>query len=178
MRRAGTERRSENPAQAVWAAADKDGVGNPSFTFRLERVRSLRERAEEQAREELAKQMSHRLRGEELLHEANSAAGDARQACLGIALTAGATAHDLMGAQAFIERTERNRQAAALDLDRRDAEVDARRVLLAAAAQDREAVERLERRARAAHMAESARIEQIELDEMALSVHRRGQVAA
>ena len=91
---------------------------------------------------------------------------------------AGATARDLIAAQAFVERKELDRQAAALDLDRQDAEVDARRTALALAARDREVIERLERRKRSEHIAECARLDQIELDEIALAVHRRGAVAA
>ena len=48
-------------------------VETPSFTFRLERVRSLRERAEEHARDDLARELQLRLRGEALLREATSA---------------------------------------------------------------------------------------------------------
>jgi len=152
-------------------------VGNPSFTFRLERVRSLRERAEEQAKEELAKGLHHRMAGEALLAQACAAATSARELSAGAALRpGGASATDLMAAQAFLERTERERQAAALELDRRDTEVEARRTALTAAAQDREAVERLKSRAHARHTAELARTAQVELDEIALSVHRRGQV--
>lgn len=147
------------------------------FTFRLERVRSLRERAEEQAREELARELGARLRSEALLSQAAAAAGAAREASMDTARR-GATARDLIAAQAFIERTELDRQAAALGLDRQDAEVHARRTTLALAARDREVIERLERRKRAEHAAECARLEQIELDEIALSVHRRGKVAA
>jgi flagellar protein FliJ len=152
-------------------------VGNPSFTFRLERVRSLRERAEEQAREELARGLSHRMRGEALLHEAQAATQAAREHTRGAA-GQGATASDLMAAQVYLERKERDGHAAELDLDRRDAEVEARRVALAAAAQEREVIERLKRRRQSEHAAETARVEQGELDEIALSVHRRGQVAA
>jgi len=39
-------------------------VETPSFVFRLERIRSLRERAEERAREELAHELRLRMRGE------------------------------------------------------------------------------------------------------------------
>ena len=150
---------------------------NPSFTFRLERVRSLRERAEEQAREELARGLTHRLQGEALLQQAAGAARAAREATLGTAMR-GASGHDLIAAQAFSERREAERQAAALDLSRREAEVDARRTALTAAAREREVIERLERRARAEHQAECARREQIALDEIALTVHRRGKLAA
>ena len=150
---------------------------HPSFHFRLERVRSLRERAEEQAQEELARGLTHRMRGEALLNDAAAATRAARETTLGTALR-GASAMDLIAAQAYVERKERDHQAAALDLSRREAEVEARRVALAAAAREREVIERLERRKRAEHDAECARVAQIELDEIALSVHRRGQVAA
>jgi flagellar FliJ protein len=152
-------------------------VGSPAFTFRLERVRSLRERAEEQARENLAAGLNARLQSEALLQQAAGAARAARDATLGTALR-GASGHDLLAAQAYSERREAERQSAALDLHRRDTEVAARRAALTAAARDREVIERLERRKRAEHAAEVARVEQIELDEIALGVHRRGQVAA
>ncbi len=153
-------------------------MGSPAFTFRLERVRSLRERAEEQAQEHLARGLSDRLKSEALLQQAAGAARSAREATLGTALGGGATGHDLIAAQAFAERREAERQAAALDLHRRETEVAARRTALAAAAREREVIERLERRKRAEHVAECARLDQIELDEIALGVHRRGQVAA
>jgi len=154
-------------------------VGSPSFTFRLERVRSLRERAEEQAKEELAKGLHHRMAGEALLAQAAAAATSARDLTAGTALRpGGASALDLMAAQAYLERTEREREAAALELDRRDTEVEARRTALTAAAQEREAVERLKQRAHTRHTSELARTAQVELDEIALSVHRRGQLGA
>ena len=53
-------------------------VETPSFTFRLERVRDLRERAEENAREELARELQLRMRGEALLREATHAVTGAR----------------------------------------------------------------------------------------------------
>jgi flagellar export protein FliJ len=147
------------------------------FTFRLERVRSLRERAEEQAREELARGLGVRTRSEALLIQAAAAAQAARETSMDTALR-GATARDLIAAQAFIERKELDRQAAALDLSRQEAEVEARRTALALAARDREVIERLERRKRSEHAAECARLDQMELDEIALAVHRRGAVAA
>jgi flagellar protein FliJ len=154
-------------------------VDYPSFKFRLERVRSLRERAEEAAREELARELNHRLRGEALLHEATLIAASARETSLGTSTRqGGASGADLLAAQAWIERSERNRREAALELDRRDAEVSARRQSLANAARDREVIERLKRRRAADHQREVARLEQINLDEVALGVHRRGAAAA
>ena len=149
----------------------------PSFTFRLERLQSLRRRAEARAQEELASELRLRMRGEAMLLEATHAASAAAQAGRDAALGR-ASGLDLIAAQAFAERRESERKAAALDLSSREAEVDARRTALTAAAREREVIDRLERRKRAEHEAERARLEQIELDEIALGVHRRGQVAA
>ena len=84
---------------------------------------------------------------------------------------------DLIAAQAYIERAERTRREAALDLDRQDAEVAARRTALQAAARDRQVMDKLEARQRADHDATWARKAQGALDEVALSVHRRGVAA-
>jgi flagellar FliJ protein len=153
-------------------------VETPSFTFRLERVKSLRERAEEHAREDLARELTLRMRGEALLRQAAHEAASARDSGRDMVMRAGATGADLIAAQHFIEHAERGRREAALDLDRQNAEVDARRVALAEAAREREVIAKLEARQRAAHDAEAARVAQIATDEMALAVHRRGQVAA
>ena len=168
-------------------------VESPSFTFRLERVRSLRERAEEAAREELARELSHRVRGEALLRQATTAVSAARDAGrdtvskAGVSaardagrdtvLKTGASGADLLAAQAWMERVERRRLDAAADLDQRDAEVARSRAALAEAARDREAIERLKRKRRADHDAEALRRAQIVLDEVALTVHRRGSAA-
>jgi flagellar protein FliJ len=152
-------------------------VESPSFTFRLERVRSLRERAEEAAREELARELSHRVRGEALLRRATSAVSAARDAGRDTVLKTGASGADLLAAQAWMERVERRRLDAVADLDQRDAEVARSRAALVEAARDREAIERLKRKRRADHDAEALRRAQIVLDEVALTVHRRGSAA-
>jgi flagellar FliJ protein len=153
-------------------------VETPSFTFRLERVKSLREQAEGQAREALAQELALRVRGEALLRAASHAAAGARDSGLGTVTRGGATGADLIAAQQWIEQAERRRREAALDLDRQEAEVQAQRAKLAFASREREVITRLESRQRAEHERESARLEQIDLDEMALAVHRRGQLAA
>jgi flagellar FliJ protein len=150
-------------------------VETPSFTFRLERVRTLRERAEERAREELANELRLRLRGQAILQEASNAVSAARSAGLDTVTAERISSTDLLAAQAFLERTERVRREAALDLDRQDAEVEARRTVLAAAARDRRAIDKLKDRQRAEHDAEWARRSQNQLDELALAVHRRGR---
>jgi flagellar FliJ protein len=153
-------------------------VETPSFTFRLERVRDLRERAEEHAREELARELQLRMRGEALLREATHAVSTARDTGRGALGRFGASGADMLAAQAYLERAERDRREAALDLHRQDAEVEARRRALTAAARERKTIGKLEERQRAAHDREVARRAQIALDEVALGVHRRGRVAA
>lgn len=153
-------------------------VETPSFTFRLERVRDLRKRAEENAREELARELQLRMRGEALLKEAAHAASSARDTGSGIFRRPGATGADMLAAQAYMERKERDRREAAIDLDRQEAEVEARRRALTAASRDRQTIGKLEERQRAEHDREMARRAQIDLDEVALGVHRRGRVAA
>jgi flagellar protein FliJ len=152
-------------------------VETPSFTFRLERVRALREREEERARENLAHELQLRLRGEAMLREATHSATEAREAGRDAA-RARATGLDLIGAQAYIERAERTRREAALDLDRQEAEVAARQVALEAAARDRKVMDKLAARQRADHDRAWARRAQGALDEVALAVHRRGAHAA
>jgi flagellar protein FliJ len=151
-------------------------VENPSFTFRLERVRTLRESAEEAAREQLARELSHRVRGEALLRQATHAVSAARDKGRDTVI-GGASGADLMAAQVWMERAERRRLDAVADLHRLDGEVARSRVALAEAAREREVVERLKRKKRADHDAEALRMAQIALDEIALTVHRRGSAA-
>jgi flagellar protein FliJ len=151
-------------------------VESPSFTFRLERVKTLRERAEARAQEDLARELSLRLRGEAMLREATHAASAATQAGRDTVQNR-STGMDLIAAQAFIERAERGRREAALDLDRQEAEVVARRAALQTAARDRQVLDKLEARQRADHDAHWARRAQGALDEVALTMHRRGVAA-
>jgi flagellar protein FliJ len=152
-------------------------VETQPFTFRLERVRSLRERAEDAAREALARELTHRVRGEAILRDATAAVTAARALGRDAVLRDGASGADLLAIQAWMERTERHRLNAAADLNRRDAVVAQRREALAVAAREREAIERLKRRRRADHEAEMGRRAQASLDEVALTVHRRGTAA-
>ncbi len=140
------------------------------FKFRLERVRALRERAEQRASEELAASLAHQQRGEQQLQAAAERVAAARE---GRRATAQATGADLLAMQAYLERTQRAEHAAALDLGRREAEVDARRDALVHAAREHRALSRLEQRRRAEHAQQAARIEGAFMDEVALGVHRR-----
>ena len=145
----------------------------PTFNFRLERVRALRERFEEMAKEDLAASLSIRLKGEAMLQAAEELHSEAQHVRRSVQSARDMTGDDLVAYQAYLERTERGREAAALELDRRDAEVDARRTALTAAARDRQVLERLKERQLEDHTRESARIEGALLDEMALTAHRR-----
>jgi flagellar FliJ protein len=146
-------------------------VSSPHFSFRLERVRALRERAEDHAKEEYAASLAHRMEGESLLR----AAADTRDRARAEARTGvgGLSGMDLLASQAWLERLERARQAAELELDRRDAEVEARHVALVNAARERHALERLAEKRRAEHTLETNRREAYELDELAAAGHRR-----
>lgn len=146
------------------------------FTFKLERVRALRERKEDLAKEELAASLALRLRGEAMLRaaaESMEQAQGVQRAATGSAMTA----RELQAAQAYLERTERERLSAELDLGRRDAEVDARRIALQNAAREREVLERLKERRRTEHRRESERRQGALLDEMAITMHRREGLA-
>ena len=149
----------------------------PSFRFGLERVKSLREQAEDSAREELARELALRVRGEAILRQAAAASAAARATGRDSAAR-GASGADLLAAQQWIEVADRRRREAALDLDRQDAEVDARRSALVEASREREVIARLESRRREEHRREVERRAQIDLDEVALTVHRRRGVAA
>jgi flagellar FliJ protein len=148
-------------------------VETPSFTFPLERVRTLRERAEERAREALSAELRNQAEGEALLQAATDAVGAARDH--GRAVPGGrVSVIDFMTAQNFLETTERRRAEASIELSRRDAEVGVKRQELAVAARDRQAIDKLKERRKAEHDAEWARRSQNTLDELALAVHRRG----
>ena len=149
-------------------------MASQTFTFRLERVRSLRERAEETAREELARELSHRVRGEAIAARGRARGRRARDTGRDTVLTAGASGADLLAAQAWMERQSAAGVDAVADLARRDVEVARSRAALAEAAREREVIEQLKRRRRADHDAEVLRMAQISLDEIALNVHRRG----
>lgn len=148
----------------------------PAFSFRLERVRALRERSEDLAREDLAVSMSLRLQGQGMLHAAESRLDEARSLRrdqAGVPLTG----EDLRAAQAYLEQTERMREAAASDLDRREEDVHARRGALETAARERKVLERLKERRLAEHKLEAARVEGVLLDEMATARFRRAEGA-
>jgi len=145
----------------------------PSFRFRLERVRALRERSEDAAKEAVAAAMMARLRSEQEVQAASARIAAARGAQLD-ATSAPTSAADLIARQAYLERTERAHRATQVDLGRYELVLDQRRQELTEAARKRQALERLKEHRRADHDREQLRLEGIELDEIAIQgFHRR-----
>jgi flagellar FliJ protein len=150
-------------------------VENRPFHFRLERIRAVRERIEDQAKEELSASLADRLKGEAMLRAASDELASAREKRVERFTTGTATGDELVASQAYLEQAQRTREARALDLDRRDTEVAARRDALTAAARERQVLERLKERRREDHVRETERRASAALDELALGVHRRGK---
>jgi flagellar FliJ protein len=150
-------------AEGTGILADYRGMSSPSFRFRLERVRALRERSEDAAKQELAQAMSRRFECETQVAAAEERLVQAR-----------ATAHavfehggSLLARQAYLEAAELAHREQLQQLDLRHAEVDSRRDELAIAARERQALERLKEHRFAAHQRETLRLEGRLLDEIA-----------
>lgn len=146
----------------------------PSFRFRLERVRALREHTEDIARQELAEAISRLSSSREQLraveaHLEQARAGQRDASCA----TKTVSAAELQARQAFVERVEAQRGAGARELERHEGEVADRDAELGRAARDHEMLERLKERHRAEHERESQRRESNALDEIAIDGFRR-----
>ncbi|PTL59171.1 flagellar export protein FliJ [Paraconexibacter algicola] len=146
------------------------------FDFGLERVRRVRVHDEDRAKEALAASLAHRERHEARLQAVAAQLESARFAAP-LAAEAAVDVAALRARQAYVERLERTRLVAALEVDRADAEVDARRTVVTAASRKREVLDRLRDRQAAAHRLEIARAEGVRLDEIALQGHLRAKAA-
>jgi flagellar export protein FliJ len=140
--------------------------------FSLERLRHLREHDEQVAKEAFAASLGQRLRGQALLRHAQLAVRASEDATRGAA-NGPRSGHDLLAAQAWMERVRATSEEAALSLDRFEAEVEVRRAQLGRAAQQRAVLDRLKDRHRAETKLAAARLENAQLDEVAMSQHRR-----
>ncbi len=147
-------------------------MNGPSFRFRLERVRSLRERREDKAKHALAAAMADHHRGEQELERAEQRVAGA-QAHQRTAGEVPASGRDLIARQAYLERTEQARHASRDDLAKHELELKDRRDALTIAARDRQALERLKERRREEHNREVERVEGQTLDEIAINNFRR-----
>ncbi len=140
----------------------------PSFRFRLERVRAVRERKEKLAQQELARSMSRLSDTRAELQSAEASVERARthqrDASSAAELLDGA---ELQARQAFLERVEADRSHCAQDVRRGEAEVADRGEKLVVAAGEHEMLNRLRERRRSEHELEAARHESKLMDEMA-----------
>ncbi|HXE44793.1 MAG TPA: flagellar export protein FliJ [Conexibacter sp.] len=143
------------------------------FRFPLERLRALRERGEDLAKQELAGALHRQESCAERLRAMGEQVAGAFDAQRAAATGGAASAADLAAHQAYLERMQQVREASQHDLDRHDAEVGARRDALREAARQRQALERLKERRRADHDRAVARAEGAVLDEIASTQHRR-----
>jgi flagellar FliJ protein len=142
-------------------------MNGPSYRFRLERVRALRERREEQAKQDFAAALVAREHAREERDKLTQRIVAAHQAQLA------AAAGELAQHQSYVERLERTQELATQELARHEAELTRRRAALTRASQDRESLERLKERGLAEHNREQARVEQSMLDEIAGNSHWR-----
>jgi flagellar FliJ protein len=147
-------------------------MNGPSFRFRIERVRALRERHEDAAKQELAGAMQRHRRCEDEVQAAAARLADARAAQLDVTRGPSSSA-DLLARQAYLERAERAHHATQQDLQRQEIELAQRREALTQAARERQALERLKENRRADHEREVARREGLMLDEIAINGFRR-----
>ncbi len=154
------------------APVEYRAMTGPSFRFRLERIRALRERREDAAKQALAGALLEHRRCERELQAAADRVAQARAAQLEAAALP-TTATDLLARQAYLERAERAHSATRDDLDRHELELEQRREALIVAARDRQALERLKDQRRADHEREAGRREGVALDEIAINGFRR-----
>ncbi len=149
----------------------------PSFRFRLERIRALRQRKENLAQQELARALSQRAGSQARLQRVEE---HLEQALTHQRLAAGeggrestVSAAELLARQAFVEHVEAQRTMGMRELERHEADVAERDTQLGHAAREHEILERLKDRRRAEHEHEVGRREGEQLDEIALERFRR-----
>lgn len=148
-------------------------MAGPSFQFRLERVRSLRERKRRLAERELAEALSSRTHSERQLDAAEASLRRAQSQQRELGHERALAGEQLIAAQAFLERLEAQRGERRRELELKSAEVHRRDALLTAAATEHKILDRLRERQRCAHAREAARREQGALDELAAVRFRR-----
>jgi flagellar protein FliJ len=151
-------------------------VNVPGFRFKLERVRAVRERAEQLAKQDLAEAISRRSDTEADLRAAEALLEQAHeQQRSNTTVTQSVDPSELLARQAYVERIEAQRANHAHDLDHRETEVAARDAQLTKASGEREMLERLRERRRSEHEREAARLEQGTLDEVAATNFERSR---
>jgi flagellar FliJ protein len=161
-----------SPIEGADRPADYRAMSGTSFRFRLERVRALRERSEDAAKQALAEAMQGHHVASEALGRAQAQVA-AAQAAQTESASGRRSMSDLVAHQAFLERSERAVLASRQDLTRHEHHLEQRRHELSEAARERQALERLKENRRADHDRELARREALDLDEIAINGFRR-----
>ncbi len=145
-----------------------------TFRFRLERVRALRERREDLARQELAKAVTRLAGSRERLQTVDEQLERARaEQRLASRPASAVDIQELRARQAIVERVEAQRAGGARELAQREADVAERGSELGLAAREHRMLERLKERQHAAHDREIRRQENVVLDEIAIDGFRR-----
>jgi flagellar FliJ protein len=149
-------------------------VSDPSFRFRLERVRALRERHEDLAKQALADAITQMSCSQDRLRSVDAHLEHARaEQRLSTRTSVPLSGTELQARQAFLERVEVQRREGARQVQRDEAHVVDRGADLGRAAREREMLERLKERQREAHAQEEQRRESETLDEIAIDRFRR-----
>ncbi len=144
--------------------------------FRLERIRSLRERSEDRAKQALAESLNRERTAADAVAAAAARIADARES-LAVVPGVAVDAATLFAHQTYLERTEAAHRASLSSLAGARRGVGERRGELIEAARARQSLDRLRDRSLAAHLAESGRRERAALDEIALNGFRRKAAA-
>jgi flagellar export protein FliJ len=149
----------------------------PGFNFKLERVRAVRERTEQLAKQDLAEAISKRSGTEADLLAAEAELEQAHVEHRATITVRPDTldASELVAHQAYVERVEAQRTNHAQELGQREAEVAERDAKLAKAAGEHEMLKRLRERQRDEHNREAGRREQGALDEIAATSFERSR---
>jgi flagellar export protein FliJ len=137
-----------------------------SFSFRLERVRSLRAQSEAAAREALARELATGAEREDELRRADEALAEA--VAHGNGEDGPLSGGELLAREAFIERRRREQLAAQRAAAAQELIVSDRQARLEVAAGERAALDRLRERALAEHVREELRTERAALNEFSL----------
>ena len=146
----------------------------PGFNFKLERVRAVRERAEQLAQQDLAEAISRHSDTEADLRAAEALLEQAHELQRsGAGATESVDPSELLAHQAYVERIETLHAERARELQTREGEVAASDARLTKASSEREMLERLRERRRSEHYRELARREQSTLDEVAATNFER-----
>lgn len=131
----------------------------------------MRRSIEDRAREELASSLAAQRQSEAAIGAAEHRLHGALDTQRRIAELSGASAADLIAAQAYLERLEAERSVAERVRDCHEESVSERREALQTAARDREAMDRLRERRASAHRLQAQRADAHVQDELALRTH-------